>query len=168
MLPEIGSLQGLWYYDWPSLFKLIDPGVVSREYSFFFKDLVSEHHFRLVSHSHSLWYTSTKVSVFEAISPLPSQVQLFESVVPKEADGIRLYSQYMEVNSNSQNSQDHYLRLTNGIFLNEVMRVMWVHTPWIIPIPLLIKLCLCTWLICENVFFFYMRSKNRFIMMCLF
>ncbi|XP_046876479.1 coiled-coil domain containing 88A isoform X2 [Hypomesus transpacificus] len=57
-------------------------------------------------------------------SALVRWVQLFESVVPKEADGIRLYSQYMEVNSNSQNSQDHYLRLTNGIFLNEVMRVI--------------------------------------------
>ncbi|XP_067104446.1 coiled-coil domain containing 88A isoform X1 [Osmerus mordax] len=57
-------------------------------------------------------------------SALVRWVQLFESVVPREEEGIPLYSQYMEVNSNSQNSQDRYLRLTNGIFLNEVMRVI--------------------------------------------
>ncbi|KAM7389858.1 hypothetical protein PAMP_023808 [Pampus punctatissimus] len=39
-------------------------------------------------------------------------------------DGVPLYSQYMEVNSISQSVQDRYLRLTNGIFLNEVMRVI--------------------------------------------
>ncbi|KAM6953338.1 LOW QUALITY PROTEIN: coiled-coil domain containing 88A [Aplochiton taeniatus] len=56
-------------------------------------------------------------------SALVQWVQLFESVVDGE-DSIPLYSQYMEVNSNSQKSQDRYLRLTNGIFLNEVMRVI--------------------------------------------
>lgn len=39
-------------------------------------------------------------------------------------DGAPHYSQYMEVNSVSQSARDRYLRLTNGIFLNEVMRVM--------------------------------------------
>lgn len=52
-----------------------------------------------------------------------SQVQLFEKMVERE-DGVMLYSQYMEVNSISQSVRDRYLRLTNGIFLNEVMRVM--------------------------------------------
>ncbi|KAG7230417.1 hypothetical protein INR49_024523, partial [Caranx melampygus] len=50
-------------------------------------------------------------------------VQLFEEMVERE-DGVPLYSQYMEVNSNSQSARDRYLRLTNGIFLNEVMRVI--------------------------------------------
>lgn len=31
---------------------------------------------------------------------------------------------YMEVNSNSHNALREYLRLTNGIYLNEVMRIM--------------------------------------------
>jgi hypothetical protein len=39
-------------------------------------------------------------------------------------ENVMLFNQYMEVNSKSQNSHDRYLRLTNGIFLNEVMRVM--------------------------------------------
>lgn len=39
-------------------------------------------------------------------------------------DGVQLYSQYMEVNSISQSARERYMRLTNGIFLNEIMRVM--------------------------------------------
>ncbi|XP_044220008.1 coiled-coil domain containing 88A isoform X1 [Thunnus albacares] len=56
-------------------------------------------------------------------SALAQWVQLFEKMVERE-DGVPLYSQYMEVNSISQSVQDRYLRLTNGIFLNEVMRVI--------------------------------------------
>lgn len=54
---------------------------------------------------------------------LLSQVQLFEKMVERE-DSVPLYSQYMEVNSVSQSARACYTRLTNGIFLNEVMRVM--------------------------------------------
>ncbi|KAF0039801.1 hypothetical protein F2P81_008036 [Scophthalmus maximus] len=56
-------------------------------------------------------------------SALAQWAQLFEKMVERE-DGVPLYSQYMEVNSISQSTQDRYLRLTNGIFLNEVMRVI--------------------------------------------
>ncbi|XP_056239475.1 coiled-coil domain containing 88A [Seriola aureovittata] len=56
-------------------------------------------------------------------SALAQWVQLFEKMVGSE-DGVPLYSQYMEVNSISQSARDRYLRLTNGIFLNEVMRVI--------------------------------------------
>nr|XP_046262010.1 coiled-coil domain containing 88A [Scatophagus argus] len=56
-------------------------------------------------------------------SALAKWVQLFETMVERE-DGIQLYSQYMEVNSISQSARDRYMRLTNGIFLNEVMRVI--------------------------------------------
>ncbi|KAM7417535.1 hypothetical protein PAMA_017260 [Pampus argenteus] len=56
-------------------------------------------------------------------SALAQWVELFEKMVERE-DGVPLYSQYMEVNSISQSVQDRYLRLTNGIFLNEVMRVI--------------------------------------------
>ncbi|KAG7518913.1 hypothetical protein JOB18_047235 [Solea senegalensis] len=54
-------------------------------------------------------------------SALAQWVQLFEKMVESENGS---YSQYMEVNSISQSTQDRYLRLTNGIFLNEVMRVI--------------------------------------------
>lgn len=54
---------------------------------------------------------------------LLSQVELFEAMVERE-DSVPLYSQYMEVNSVSQSAEARYMRLTNGIFLNEVMRVM--------------------------------------------
>uniref|UniRef100_A0A3Q2E3H8 HOOK N-terminal domain-containing protein n=1 Tax=Cyprinodon variegatus TaxID=28743 RepID=A0A3Q2E3H8_CYPVA len=37
---------------------------------------------------------------------------------------IQLYSQYMEVNSVTQSSLERYKRLTNGVFLNEVMRII--------------------------------------------
>ncbi|XP_029368645.1 coiled-coil domain containing 88A [Echeneis naucrates] len=56
-------------------------------------------------------------------SELAQWVQLFEKMVERE-DCIPLYSQYMEVNSISQSTRGRYLRLTNGIFLNEVMRVI--------------------------------------------
>ncbi|XP_041653764.1 coiled-coil domain containing 88A isoform X2 [Cheilinus undulatus] len=39
-------------------------------------------------------------------------------------DGLSLYNQYMEVNSITEGTRDRYMRLTNGIFLNEVMRVI--------------------------------------------
>ncbi|KAM9849461.1 coiled-coil domain containing 88A isoform 2-T2 [Aulostomus maculatus] len=53
-------------------------------------------------------------------SALAQWVQLFEKMV----EGDTLYNQYMEVNSVSQSARDRYLRLTNGIFLNEVMRII--------------------------------------------
>ncbi|XP_025999395.1 coiled-coil domain containing 88A [Astatotilapia calliptera] len=56
-------------------------------------------------------------------SALAQWVLLFENMVESE-DGAPHYSQYMEVNSVSQSARDRYLRLTNGIFLNEVMRVI--------------------------------------------
>uniref|UniRef100_A0A8D3C0E6 Coiled-coil domain containing 88B n=1 Tax=Scophthalmus maximus TaxID=52904 RepID=A0A8D3C0E6_SCOMX len=56
-------------------------------------------------------------------SALAQWAQLFEKMVERE-DGVPLYSQYMEVNSISQSTRNRYLRLTNGIFLNEVMRVI--------------------------------------------
>ncbi|XP_037833432.1 coiled-coil domain containing 88A isoform X2 [Kryptolebias marmoratus] len=37
---------------------------------------------------------------------------------------IQLYSQYMEVNSNFKSARERYRRLTNGVFLNEVMRII--------------------------------------------
>lgn len=39
-------------------------------------------------------------------------------------DSVPLYGQYMEVNSVAQSARARYMRLTNGIFLNEVMRAM--------------------------------------------
>ncbi|KAJ8282834.1 hypothetical protein COCON_G00053530 [Conger conger] len=56
-------------------------------------------------------------------SALVIWVHLFDNVVDGEGDG-PLSTQYLEVNSSSQHSQHKYLRLTNGIFLNEVMRVI--------------------------------------------
>uniref|UniRef100_A0A3Q3JEH3 HOOK N-terminal domain-containing protein n=1 Tax=Monopterus albus TaxID=43700 RepID=A0A3Q3JEH3_MONAL len=56
-------------------------------------------------------------------SALAQWVQLFEKMVDGD-DGIPLYSQYMEVNSTPQSIRARYLRLTNGIFLNEVMRLI--------------------------------------------
>ena len=57
------------------------------------------------------------------ISPGLSQVQLFDNMVESD-DSVQLYSQYMEVNSVSQGAREHYMRLTNGVFLNQVMRIM--------------------------------------------
>ncbi|XP_056899123.1 coiled-coil domain containing 88A isoform X1 [Takifugu flavidus] len=59
-------------------------------------------------------------------SALAQWVQLFEKMVERE-DSVPLYSQYMEVNSVSQSARACYTRLTNGIFLNEVMRVIDPH-----------------------------------------
>ncbi|KAJ8405176.1 hypothetical protein AAFF_G00321670 [Aldrovandia affinis] len=56
-------------------------------------------------------------------SAIVTWVHLFDNVVDGEGDG-PMSTQYLEVNSNSQHSQCQYLRLTNGIFLNEVMRVI--------------------------------------------
>ncbi|KAF5896022.1 RDS/peripherin-like protein xRDS35 [Clarias magur] len=47
-----------------------------------------------------------------------AQVHLFEDMVDDEGQD------YMEVNSNSHNALGQYLRLTNGIYLNEVMRII--------------------------------------------
>ncbi|XP_061136856.1 coiled-coil domain containing 88A isoform X2 [Syngnathus typhle] len=56
-------------------------------------------------------------------SALVHWVHLFEKMVEME-NGVSLDRQYIEVNSDSHNSRDCYLRLTNGIFLNEVMRII--------------------------------------------
>ncbi|KAI1898659.1 hypothetical protein AGOR_G00074650 [Albula goreensis] len=56
-------------------------------------------------------------------SAIVTWVHLFDNVIDGEADG-PLSTQYLEVKSNSQHSQYQYLRLTNGIFLNKVMRVI--------------------------------------------
>ncbi|KAJ8246944.1 hypothetical protein GJAV_G00257040 [Gymnothorax javanicus] len=56
-------------------------------------------------------------------SALVTWVHLFDNVVDGERDG-PMSTQYLEVNSNSQQSRQKYLRLTNGIFLNEVMRII--------------------------------------------
>ncbi|CAG5990265.1 unnamed protein product [Menidia menidia] len=54
---------------------------------------------------------------------LAQWVVLFEDMVDSE-DGVQLYSQYMEVNSASQGARERYMKLTNGIFLNQVMRII--------------------------------------------
>uniref|UniRef100_G3PXK5 Coiled-coil domain containing 88B n=1 Tax=Gasterosteus aculeatus aculeatus TaxID=481459 RepID=G3PXK5_GASAC len=56
-------------------------------------------------------------------SALAQWVQLFEKMLEREDSG-PLYSQYMEVNSISQSARDRYTRLTDGIFLNEIMRII--------------------------------------------
>ncbi|XP_029021047.1 coiled-coil domain containing 88A [Betta splendens] len=56
-------------------------------------------------------------------SALVQWVQLFEKMVESD-DGVPICSQYMEVNSISQSTRSRYLTLTNGIYLNEVMRVI--------------------------------------------
>ncbi|XP_029961962.1 coiled-coil domain containing 88A isoform X2 [Salarias fasciatus] len=56
-------------------------------------------------------------------SALAQWAELFEGMVGSE-DGVALDSQYMEVNSSVKSARDRYLRLTNGIFLNEVMRII--------------------------------------------
>ncbi|KTG31287.1 hypothetical protein cypCar_00036345, partial [Cyprinus carpio] len=50
-------------------------------------------------------------------------VHLFEGIVDEEENG-SLSQEYMEVNSNSQNAVRQYLKLTNGVYLNEVMRII--------------------------------------------
>ncbi|XP_024139842.1 coiled-coil domain containing 88A isoform X1 [Oryzias melastigma] len=56
-------------------------------------------------------------------SPLARWVQLFENILESEADS-RLCGQYMEVSSASRSAKDLYVKLTNGVFLNEVMRTI--------------------------------------------
>ncbi|XP_018593004.1 coiled-coil domain containing 88A isoform X2 [Scleropages formosus] len=54
-------------------------------------------------------------------SPLVTWVLLFDS----EIDGVGSFStQYLEVNSTCHDAKRRYLELTNGIFLNEVMRLI--------------------------------------------
>ncbi|XP_056295947.1 coiled-coil domain containing 88A isoform X2 [Pseudoliparis swirei] len=48
---------------------------------------------------------------------------MFEKMVERD-DGVPLYSRYMEVNAISQSARDRYVRLTNGIFLNDIMRII--------------------------------------------
>uniref|UniRef100_A0A3B3S5X9 HOOK N-terminal domain-containing protein n=1 Tax=Paramormyrops kingsleyae TaxID=1676925 RepID=A0A3B3S5X9_9TELE len=54
-------------------------------------------------------------------SALVTWVLTFDGVIDGEGP---ISAQYLEVNSSTQNSQKQYLELTNGIFLNEVMRVI--------------------------------------------
>ncbi|XP_067244890.1 coiled-coil domain containing 88A isoform X1 [Chanodichthys erythropterus] len=56
-------------------------------------------------------------------SALVTWVHLFEGIVDEEETG-SLSQEYMEVNSNSQNAVRQYLKLTNGVYLNEVMRII--------------------------------------------
>ncbi|KAG9272472.1 girdin-like [Astyanax mexicanus] len=56
-------------------------------------------------------------------SALVTWVYLFKDMVDDEGNGP--FSQdYMEVNSNPHNAVQQYLRLTDGIYLNEVMRII--------------------------------------------
>ncbi|XP_063046686.1 coiled-coil domain containing 88A [Engraulis encrasicolus] len=56
-------------------------------------------------------------------SALVTWVRLFEDMVDGESTDPSSH-QYMEVNSSSQNAMKVYKRLTNGIYLNEVMRII--------------------------------------------
>ncbi|XP_057204958.1 coiled-coil domain containing 88A [Triplophysa rosa] len=56
-------------------------------------------------------------------SALVTWVHLFEGIVGEEENG-PFSQQYMEVNSNSQNTLRQYLKLTNGVYLNEVLRII--------------------------------------------
>ncbi|KAL7863013.1 hypothetical protein SRHO_G00119970 [Serrasalmus rhombeus] len=56
-------------------------------------------------------------------SALVTWVHLFEDMVGDEDTG-PFYQDYMEVNSNSHNAVRGYLRLTDGVYLNEVMRII--------------------------------------------
>ncbi|KAM9795033.1 coiled-coil domain containing 88A [Neosynchiropus ocellatus] len=68
---------------------------------------------------------STVVGIMEDFmeGSLVQWVQLFEEMVDRE-DDVVLYDHYMEVNSNSQSARNRYLRLTDGRYLNEVMRII--------------------------------------------
>ncbi|KAM8848959.1 coiled-coil domain containing 88A isoform 1-T1 [Synchiropus picturatus] len=68
---------------------------------------------------------STVVEIMEDFmgSALVQWVQLFEEMVERE-DGVVLYDHYMEVNSSSPSAQNRYLRLMDGRYLNEVMRII--------------------------------------------
>ncbi|KAI2656972.1 Girdin [Labeo rohita] len=56
-------------------------------------------------------------------SALVTWVHLFEGIVDEEENGL-LSQEYMEVNSTSQNAVRRYLKLTNGVYLNEVLRII--------------------------------------------
>uniref|UniRef100_A0A8C1TF16 HOOK N-terminal domain-containing protein n=1 Tax=Cyprinus carpio TaxID=7962 RepID=A0A8C1TF16_CYPCA len=56
-------------------------------------------------------------------SALVTWVHLFEGIVDEEDNG-SLSQGYMEVNYNSHNAVRRYLKLTNGVYLNEVMRII--------------------------------------------
>ncbi|XP_028816478.1 coiled-coil domain containing 88A isoform X2 [Denticeps clupeoides] len=56
-------------------------------------------------------------------SALVTWVSLFDGAVDGEGTGPLVY-QYMDVNSNSHNALQRYLKLTSGIYLNEVMRII--------------------------------------------
>ncbi|XP_013858587.1 coiled-coil domain containing 88A [Austrofundulus limnaeus] len=56
-------------------------------------------------------------------SALAQWVVLFENTVETESS-VQLYSQYMEVNSVFKSARERYARLTDGVFLNEVMRII--------------------------------------------
>ncbi|XP_077465760.1 coiled-coil domain containing 88A isoform X2 [Stigmatopora argus] len=56
-------------------------------------------------------------------SALVHWVQLFEKMAETE-NAFPPQNQYIDVNPVSHNSRDAYLRLTNGVFLNQVMRII--------------------------------------------
>ncbi|XP_037531730.1 coiled-coil domain containing 88A [Nematolebias whitei] len=56
-------------------------------------------------------------------SALAQWVLLFECMVETESS-VQLYSQYMEVNSDFKSARERYTTLTDGVFLNEVMRLI--------------------------------------------
>lgn len=70
----------------------------------------------LSSSSYAPWYE-------QGIVFIVCKVHLFEGIVDEEENG-SLSQEYMEVNFNSQNAVRQYLNLTNGVYLNEVMRIM--------------------------------------------
>nr|XP_055034436.1 coiled-coil domain containing 88A [Misgurnus anguillicaudatus] len=55
-------------------------------------------------------------------SALVTWVHLFKGIVDEE--NVSFSQDYMEVNSNSQNALREYLKLTNGVYLNELMRII--------------------------------------------
>ncbi|CAL8356676.1 unnamed protein product [Merluccius merluccius] len=68
------------------------------------------------------------VSIMELIeefmgSALAKWVLLFEQMM-EGGERLPFHSQYIEVNSFSCGNRSQYLRLTDGVFLNEVMRLI--------------------------------------------
>ncbi|KAI4904158.1 hypothetical protein NFI96_013825 [Prochilodus magdalenae] len=57
-------------------------------------------------------------------SALVTWVHLFQDMVGDDEGNGPFYQDYMEVNSNSHNAVREYLRLTDGVYLNEVMRII--------------------------------------------
>lgn len=70
--------------------------------------------------SHSWLQANTNADL---VSPGVLQVLLFEYMVETESS-VQLYSQYMEVKTVLKSAREQYTRLTDGVFLNEVMRIM--------------------------------------------